>query len=158
MPFKSSEAERLYQAEYRRKNRERIAAQKAERYQATREAHLEKDRARYQAKKDSPDYKAKAAARQRAYRRRVGMKAVNVRNRYGLSLEEYESLLASQGGVCATCGGTTRLVVDHDHATGAVRGILCHGCNVSLGMARDDARVLRSLADYVERSERKVAA
>lgn len=50
----------------------------------------------------------------------------------GVSDERYEELLAAQGGHCALCPSTPktrRLNVDHDHATGAVRGLLCHRCN-----------------------------
>lgn len=53
----------------------------------------------------------------------------------GVSDAEYERLLAAQGGGCAICGATPktrRLHVDHDHKTGAVRGLLCHRCNRAL--------------------------
>jgi hypothetical protein len=80
---------------------------------------------------------------------------------YGITAEEYERKLADQGGVCAACRQPeTRkapksktiapLHVDHDHATGQVRGLLCHRCNMALGYAREDPDVLRSLATYVE--------
>jgi hypothetical protein len=54
------------------------------------------------------------------------------RTLYNISVEEYEQILDYQGGGCAICGRppkTIRLSVDHDHATGAVRGLLCHQCN-----------------------------
>lgn len=50
----------------------------------------------------------------------------------GVTDEQYERLLAAQGGGCAICGATPktrRLHVDHDHKTGAVRGLLCYRCN-----------------------------
>lgn len=53
----------------------------------------------------------------------------------GVSDDEYARLLASQGGGCAICGArpkTRRLHADHDHATGRVRGLLCHRCNRNL--------------------------
>ena len=54
--------------------------------------------------------------------------------------------------VCEVCGEPSNktLHIDHDHATGAVRGVLCEGCNHALGNAKDNPALLRSLADYLE--------
>ena len=80
---------------------------------------------------------------------------------YGLTNEDYAARLLAQGGVCALCGkaethldrkgGITRLAVDHDHATGAVRALLCHACNVGIGTFGDDPDLLRAAAEYIER-------
>ena len=67
--------------------------------------------------------------------------------------DEYEALLASQGGVCVICGlppRSRRLDVDHDHRTGAIRGLLTHRCNQGLQMFNDDPERLRRAADYLE--------
>lgn len=75
--------------------------------------------------------------------------------RYGVTEEDFEALLKRQGGKCASCGdpedpeATRRFHVDHDHATGEVRGILCHGCNVALGLLKDDRDRILRLADYL---------
>ncbi len=61
-----------------------------------------------------------------------------LRKRYGISLEQYEEALLEQRGLCAICHqrfraeGRGGLSVDHDHATGRFRGLLCPGCNTSL--------------------------
>lgn len=71
----------------------------------------------------------------------------------GFTLADYERLLAAQGGTCAVCPATPksrRLHVDHDHKTGAVRGLLCHAHNRRLWRGAT-ASELRRLADYVER-------
>ena len=74
---------------------------------------------------------------------------------YGLTLQEYGDMLLDQGGGCAICdsppteGG--KLVVDHDHATGAVRGLLCGTCNSGIGMLKDDPRLLASAIMYLLR-------
>src|SRR6266508_7031334 len=69
-----------------------------------------------------------------------------------LSVAEYDALLESQGGGCAICGDVPkgRLVVDHEHETGRVRGLLCSACNVALGFFKDDPRRLASAANYLQ--------
>lgn len=74
---------------------------------------------------------------------------------YGIPADAYDRLYEAQDGLCAICrratGKTRRLSVDHDHATGKVRGLLCRVCNDLLGHARDDveffARAIRYLYD-----------
>lgn len=58
-----------------------------------------------------------------------------LRSIYGLSLEDYDLLYQSQNGLCVICGGPFKIrpVVDHCHATGKVRGLLCNSCNVGVG-------------------------
>lgn len=58
-------------------------------------------------------------------------------------------MLAEQGGVCAICRAAPAAHVDHDHATGAVRALLCFNCNGGLGQFRDDPDTLREAAEYV---------
>lgn len=56
---------------------------------------------------------------------------------FGLTLEDYDNMVAVQNGVCAICGKTNpsenRLAIDHDHKTGEIRGLLCQHCNGCLG-------------------------
>lgn len=75
--------------------------------------------------------------------------------RFGISIEEYEQLLASQNGCCALCGkleteNKRRLAVDHCHATGKVRKLLCDRCNVLLGHAKDDIEILTKAISYLK--------
>lgn len=84
----------------------------------------------------------------------------NLRVKYGVTPEWYGSVLAAQGGGCAVCGspnpGTRRMcfLVDHDHETGAARGLLCLTCNTGIGNLKDDPRLLRLAAAYLERYAR----
>jgi hypothetical protein len=77
--------------------------------------------------------------------------------KYGITHDEYDQRLADQGGRCAICGGTDPrgrkggelFAVDHDHETGAVRGLLCIPCNSGLGQFGDDPDTMLSAATYV---------
>ena len=79
-----------------------------------------------------------------------GERTYHLRRRYGITGEEADALLESQGGVCAVCKTASAVHVDHDHATGTVRALLCFNCNGGLGQFRDDPNVLRAAAEYVE--------
>lgn len=75
--------------------------------------------------------------------------------KYGLTQVEYDQLLARQRGQCPGCRtedpGAKGWCIDHCHNTGRVRGLLCNRCNTMLGLANEDASILRSLADFAER-------
>jgi len=72
--------------------------------------------------------------------------------KYGVSLADYDRMFAEQDGQCAICSRTQKRAfdVDHSHATGIVRGLLCTSCNRMVGHAHDDASRLRKAADYLE--------
>ena len=83
----------------------------------------------------------------------------NLKKKYGLSIEQYEEIIKSQGGVCAICGGSLydsrgyRPHVDHDHITGKVRGVLCINCNNALGRWKDDKNKLIKAYNYLLKHE-----
>lgn len=74
---------------------------------------------------------------------------------YRFTVAEYDQLLSLQQGKCAICkcsapgGRTTKMHVDHDHATGKIRGLLCSKCNQMLGYANDLAGTLIAAAFYL---------
>jgi Autographiviridae endonuclease VII len=74
--------------------------------------------------------------------------------KYGLDAQTYERMLAEQGGVCAYCRRkpTRWLCVDHCHATGVVRSLLCDRCNMGVGHLGDDPERMRHAADRIEQS------
>ena len=100
----------------------------------------------------------RVSATQRARRARPEIKradrARHLRNKYGVTIEQYDDLLASQGGGCAICGREPRpdisLHLDHDHESGQLRGILCFRCNNALGDFDDDMSLLRAAVRYIE--------
>lgn len=79
----------------------------------------------------------------------------DLKRRYGLSEQDLARLFAEQNGTCAICGVEARpeagLKVDHCHASGRVRGLLCDLCNTALGMFEDDTDRLRRAAAYLDR-------
>lgn len=118
-------------------------------------------------KRKDPEYLARERARSKAWREknpersRRGIRCATLRKKYGISQDEFETMLGKQGGGCAICGSTSHdisvpgkrlenLFVDHCHETGEVRGLLCHSCNVSLGKMGDSPERLRNAADYLE--------
>jgi hypothetical protein len=71
---------------------------------------------------------------------------------FNITPEEYDCVLAYQGGMCFICEsppGKTRLAVDHDHATGLVRGLLCWRCNSAVAKLRDDVDRARRAHYYL---------
>jgi hypothetical protein len=88
------------------------------------------------------------------YARKRG-KYYDLKRRYGLSAEDYNALLARQGGVCAICGKqpSQTLCVDHNRKTRKVRRLLCRKCNLGIGHFDDDPRLLRAATDYLEAFE-----
>ena len=107
-----------------------------------------RDRARSERKASAP-YDQEA-------RREYKLKAL-----YGISLAEYQEKAASQGFCCAICGGAEnramygeppRLVVDHNHDSGRVRGLLCCACNTRLAAIEDEQFMLLARA-YLRRHD-----
>ena len=73
-----------------------------------------------------------------------------ISQRYGISEEELNSMLKTQNNICLICSREmVQLVVDHDHQTGAVRGLLCYACNTALGLFQDNSEILKSAIAYL---------
>ena len=91
-------------------------------------------------------------ARSRESRERLhgGSRHYHLKHRYGIGVDDFDRLVAEQGGLCAICGRPDPEHVDHSHATGAVRGILCFNCNGGLGQFRDSVDALRAAAAYLD--------
>ena len=147
---------------YKKKNRGRIAAK--------RKADYRKNKKRIASK--AKEWKAKNPERYRAiqqrYRDRNKTKAKarsrgqHLKKKYGMTEAEYSTLLEEQGGGCAICmtktwsGKNRAPVIDHDHRTGKARGILCHKCNVAIGLAGEDPERLEAMAVYIRATRRQI--
>lgn len=120
--------------------------------QPCKDCYRERQKARYHERKAiDPDGLAEEM-RQRARRYQLA--------KYGLSVEDYETMYQAQDGRCMVCRAENtpgpqntlgNFAIDHCHDTGEVRGLLCVPCNVGIGNLRDDPALLRAAADYLER-------
>ena len=91
---------------------------------------------------------------------KVCQRQITRQKRTGCSPELYQQLLTDQNGLCAICRGPERdltkagkrksLAADHDHISGAVRGLLCGRCNLLLGRAQESVPLLQQAIDYLQ--------
>jgi hypothetical protein len=79
-----------------------------------------------------------------------------LKRNYGITLEEYNTILISQNGKCAICQEEKdeTLAVDHNHETGFVRGLLCRHCNHVVGFAKDNITILNRTISYLEKENK----
>ena len=76
--------------------------------------------------------------------------ADHIKRQYGMTPDDYIQKLNEQGGACAICRHVfPSLVIDHDHDTGEVRGLLCHKCNVGMGHFNDNIELLSHAVIYL---------
>ena len=92
----------------------------------------------------------------------------HLKRKYGITLDQYNVILAAQGGVCKIClGADSRewkdgrkqlapLCVDHEHKSGKVRGLLCNRCNVAIALAQENIDILASAIRYLSESTKEV--
>lgn len=102
------------------------------------------------------------ACRRAVYKKPISrekQKCYNLR-RYGLRAAEYYQLLEHQSGACACCGAKKNsdgraLYVDHDHATGEIRGLLCYACNTGIGALKDSVAGVQQALAYLTKTDSK---
>ena len=107
------------------------------------------DRQREQSKKAQRLYRIKH--KEKIAKRR---QANNLWAKYRITMDQYNSMLKEQGGVCAICLEVCKsrkvLCVDHNHETNDIRGLLCNNCNTAIGLMRDSVDILRRATKYLE--------
>lgn len=119
------------------------------------------------AAKKAPSYNRRSPAQKKLYdeayrnteKGRLRCKRRRVRA-YGLTVEEFDKMFTAQGGLCAICQKPETLVrksksiaisIDHEHATGKVRELLCARCNTMLGSVADDPNILQNAINYLDK-------
>lgn len=157
--YKQADPER-YRQLLERENAARRKQRKTETAEE-REARLAKHRARHKKWRDRNADRLKAyrdADRAKNMDRiRKTTRAYSIKYSYGISLEDYERLRALQGDRCAICN-TDKAArihtdhswrVDHCHETGEVRGLLCHNCNIAMGLLKENTTTLQQMINYL---------
>ena len=112
-------------------------------------------------KKYNRIHKVELAERKKIYNRtekgKSGIHRRNLKNKYGITFEQYDEMFEKQNGICAICGGINingrRLGVDHNHRTGQIRALLCNSCNHIIGDAKEDITILQSAINYLKSFE-----
>lgn len=81
-------------------------------------------------------------------------KNYKLEKKYGITIEDYNSMLDSQGNLCYICRNTfdeqNKPHVDHNHETGEVRKLLCHSCNTAIGHLKEDVDIMKKAIEYIE--------
>ena len=168
--LKNKERIKKYQANWHLLNKEERHKKSKKNYEGNKEQILRNTRAYYQKNKDRDrnkrkEYFQKHKEEIREYNlqwtkdNKERLRDWAFKRNYGITLDDYYQLLKRQNGVCAICEKPEKtmhkdklkeLAIDHNHETNKVRGLLCHYCNVAIGLLQDNPKLLRKAADYLE--------
>jgi len=153
-------SKRLYNKEqykeYRNRNAEKIAAYNKEYRKTHRNQLLDYGKEYYRTHKE--EHKARGAQyfQRNKEKMRLFHRNYYLISKFGITLEDYENMFISQNGLCAICGLPPTedvLVVDHEHLSGNIRGLLCQKCNKAIGFFNDSTSILTNAIDYLNHSD-----
>lgn len=119
---------------------------------------------RKQQKKRYDDNAEFARARQRKWHtdNPRASRGSKLKSTYGITIEQYDAMFISQGGICLICGcpetvkrngKIKNLSIDHNHVTGKIRGLLCQKCNQALGLLGENPVTINSLLKYITKND-----
>lgn len=155
-PVKSTPAKALAAAKHREAHRETLRLRAAA-YRVANPDKVSEQTARYNKNNHAEIARKRACHRAQDCARAKSQQYSRKRNlrKLGLTFEEYDEMLAGQGGKCLICDATEgnsighRLAVDHCHKTGLIRGLLCKKCNSALGLLGDSHATVARAAAYL---------
>lgn len=144
-----------YQREWRKRNKEKISAYN-KKYKLSKQKWADNNKDYFKTyfasnREELLEYK-KQWFRERAPEL---SRASHLKNRYGLTVSRYNEMVKEQNGQCRICKRVpsdkrNKLVVDHCHQRDIVRGLLCHPCNVLIGMAEEKLETLQEAIAYLK--------
>lgn len=104
-----------------------------------------------QCRREEPDRRTPEQRHKTYIKGKDKRRAWFIKKHYSVTIEEYQTMLSKQGGLCAICykSGPKGLVIDHDHKTKSARGLLCHRCNITLGRFQDNPQLFQNAIDYL---------
>src|SRR5258707_6334356 len=144
----SPEERKEYNRRWYRNNQEWVKAYNKRRAPRRREWH----RKRYAT---NAEYRARVLRDRKKYTATGERKYARLKSQFGISKDDYLTLLAKQNGGCAICGRTEsdvrghKLAVDHCHKTKITRGLLCSNCNMGIGKFKDNIKLLEAAIMYM---------
>lgn len=119
---------------------------------------------RMRLQRTTPKFKERIGQYNSTEKRKNSNREASLKKRYGITIDDYNRMLHIQNGGCAICGIQEEVYkqvkgrnfdVDHCHSTGKVRGLLCYGCNVTLGFVKEDVKILENIISYIISSKKK---
>lgn len=157
---KNKEKELERNRAYRKQNAEKIAEQRKDKYERNKTEILEKARDNYDLEKKLKKRAYSAKYRKSDYGRRKIKDLYLLRN-YKLSLDDFNLMMQQQNESCAIClvkvedTKNKALVVDHNHLTGEVRGLLCSNCNTGIGLLQESQEVMQRACNYINSQQNR---
>jgi Autographiviridae endonuclease VII len=150
MSYKNREEMLAYYKEYHKKNYSKNKAKILKRNKNWRESKKGKDF--YIKRAQSKERKEYMANYQKTDIHKSKSTWYRIKCRYGITKEQYFELVDQQLGLCIICSQIPdKFMIDHDHKTGQVRGLLCKQCNWLLGHSKESIEILQNAINYLER-------
>lgn len=155
MPYKDPEENKACKARYYQKHKEKYDKKNKQwikdhpdEFRAIQKKYLATEKGKQATHKKQKKF-------QGSKKDKIRHRKCNLKRMYGLTLEDYDQMFEQQNGVCAVCGGLAtggkRLVVDHCHITGKIRGLLCGNCNIGIGNMQDNVDILAQAIIYLNK-------
>ncbi len=149
-----------YGKSWREANKERLKPIQNKWYLDNRERLLTLRKLRYENNKEQHKLASKAWALANPGRIKELSRSRNLQRNFGLTTEDYNAMLNKQLNRCDICNRhktdfKQALSVDHCHATGKIRALLCHNCNKGIGLFKENTAALLNAVAYLKRHSEK---